>query len=125
VVANGLGTNEQIVVRQKVSGHVVDTDVSDFFSNNVSYFAPYFGTLQVARQELSTYSMAIPGKLSFTLSALAVQTTSAKQMNGVPVLKSENWDVQGIGANPSVPLAVFESSLILTGSISTGPAHLE
>jgi hypothetical protein len=124
VVANGLGTNEQIIVRQEVAGHTVDTDVSDFFSNSVSYFAPVFGTQPVTHEELSTYTMAIPGKLSFTLSALAVKKTGPTQTNGVSVLQSENWNVQGFGTNSTAQVS-SQAGLILTGSISAGPGHLE
>jgi len=120
VVTNGLGTNEQIIVRQLVSGHTEDTDVSSFFLNTVDYAATYSSSQRTTHEDLSMFSMVNPGKLGFSLSALASQTTLKAQSNGVPVIQSLNFNVLGAGqTSGEVP------NLILSGTISSGQAQLQ
>jgi hypothetical protein len=120
VVTNGLGTNNQIIVRQQVSGKNQDTDVSDFFYNSISGVSTNSTNRGENQEILSTFAMVSPGSLNFQLSTLTAQTASSKESNGVPVIQSLSVSVQGSGSESS-----HTNNFILGGSISTGMPQLE
>ena len=119
VVTNTLGTNRQIIVREKKSGVNVDTDVSRFFRSTVNYYATQTANNEVRNRKLTAFALVNPGRLSFTLAALVTEVT-ALPTNGVAVLRTVNWGAQGSGQ-----LSGGSANLILGGQISGGAAKLE
>jgi len=119
VVTNTLGTNRQIIVREKKSGTNVNTDVSRFFRSTVNYYATQTANNEMRNRKLTTFALVNPGRLSFTLAALVTEV-SALPTNGVAVLRTVNWGAQGSGQ-----LSGGLANLILVGQVSGGAAKLE
>jgi hypothetical protein len=119
VVTNTLGTNRQIIVREKKSGTNVNTDVSRFFRSTVNYYTTQTANNEMRNRKLTTFALVNPGRLSFTLAALVTEV-SALPTNGVAVLRTVNWGTQGSGQ-----LSGGSANLILVGQVSGGPAKLE
>lgn len=120
LTVNTLGTNRQIIVRQKVSGRAVDTDVTSFFSANDNYISKATSGGATTSRKLSSLSFINANKLNLQLSALLKEVTVPTKTNGVMRLNALSGTVQGSGQ-----LSGSTPNLIISGEISTSGKTLE
>lgn len=120
LTVNTFGTNRQAIVREKVSGRNVDTDVSRFFSAGDNYVSTSTVNGEARMHQLSALSFNNTRGFAMQLSALLTEATGLPQTNGVIQLRSLNWDAHGSGH-----LTGSTSNLVLGGGVTTGNPNLE
>lgn len=120
LTVNSFGTNRQVIVREKISGHNVDTDVSQFFTANDNYISTLLVNSNPTARKLSSLSFVNANKLGLQLSAVLTEVAAKAATNGVIKVVSLGWDAHGSGqASGNTP------NLIIMGAVGTSGAHLE
>ena len=120
ILTNSLGTNRQIVVRDGTISHQTNTDVSGFFSASADYVSSRSVATGEETHKLASLSFNSPGHLGLSFTALVVEETGVAKVNGVSVVRSMAWNLEGVGeATNSTP------NWIVGGSLATGVGMVE
>ncbi len=117
VVVNGLGTNTQVIVRKRVSGKNVDTDVSSFFSRSTTLSVGVTNATGVVKRQVGSFAMT-NSKLAFSLASFTTQTDASVLAGRPKATKEAYCIVTGAGQSSGTPMA-------FSGTIQTSGGKLE